>query len=124
MMMLLDLSLDEITTNHSSIVSTQKTVEISTDLYETYDLKEINDQVNKKIRTLSSEGNYILNIIPFLKGRKLTINILYSKQPTEEVLSYKRVMLLLSQRITPDSKLRLDDNKSNLDATVIKLIKI
>ena len=122
--MLLDLSLDEITTNHSSIVSTQKTVEISTDLYETYDLKEINDQVNKKIRTLASEGNYILNIIPFLKGRKLTINILYSKQPTEEVLSYKRVMLLLSQRITPDSKLRLDDDKSNLDATVIKLIKI
>ena len=123
-MMLLDLSLDEITTNHSSIVSTQKTVEISTDLYETYDLKEINDQVNKKIRTLSNGGNYIINIIPFLKGRKLTINILYSKQPTEEVLSYKRVMLLLSQRITPDSKLRLDDDKSNLDATVIKLIKI
>lgn len=122
--MLLDLSLDEITTDRCLVINEQQTIEVTVSLERSSDLKILENQVNKKIRTLSNGGNYIINIIPFLKGRKLTINILYSKQTTEEVLSYKRVMLLLSQRITPDSKLRLDDDKSNLDATVIKLIKI
>ena len=122
--MILDLSLNEITTDRCLVINERQTIEGTVSLERSSDLKILENQVNKKIRTLSNGGNYIINIIPFLKGRKLTINILYSKQPTEEVLSYKRVMLLLSQRITPDSKLRLDDDKSNLDATVIKLIKI
>lgn len=104
----------------------QETLEIYHILNTSKDLKDLEEATNKKIKKIIEDGYYILNVIPFLEGKKLTLNIIYSEELVEENISYKEI-ILESKIIEPSSKLCLwDENLDEKDPklSVIKLEKI
>lgn len=104
----------------------QETLEIYHILNTSKDLKDLEEATNKKIKKIIEDSYYILNVIPFLEGKKLTLNIIYSEELVEENISYKEI-ILESKIIEPSSKLCLwDENLDEKDPklSVIKLEKI
>ena len=80
---------------------------------------------NKKIKKIIGDGYYILNVIPFLEGKKLTLKIIYSRELVENI-SYKEI-ILESEIIGISSKLCLwDENLDEKDPelSVIKFEKV
>ena len=96
----------------------QETLEIYHILNTSKDLKDLEEATNKKIKKIIEDGYYILNVIPSLEGKKLTLNIIYSRELVENNISYKEI-ILESKIIEPSSKLCLWDE--NLDEKDPKL---
>ena len=82
------------------------------------DLKALEEDTNKQMKKIIKDGYYILNVIPSLEGKKLTLNIIYSRELVENNISYKEI-ILESKIIEPSSKLCLWDE--NLDEKDPKL---
>ena len=103
----------------------QETLEIYHILNTSKDLKDLEEATNKKIKKIIGDGYYILNVIPFLEGKKLTLKIIYSRELVENI-SYKEI-ILESEIIGISSKLCLwDENLDEKDPelSVIKFEKV
>jgi hypothetical protein len=96
----------------------QATLEIYHILNTSKDLKDLEEATNKEIKKIIEDSYYILNVIPSLEGKKLTLNIIYSRELVENNISYKEI-ILESKIIEPSSKLCLWDE--NLDEKDPKL---
>lgn len=78
------------------------------------------------MKKIIEDGYYILNVIPSLEGKKLTLNIIYSRELVENNISYKEI-ILESKIIEPSSKLCLwDENLDEKDPelSVVKVEKV
>lgn len=104
----------------------QETLEIYHILNTSEDLKALEEDTNKQMKKIIKDGYYILNVIPFLEGKKITLNIIYSEELVENNISYKEI-ILESKIIEPSSKLCLwDENLDEKDPelSVIKVEKV
>lgn len=104
----------------------QATLEIYHILNTSKDLKDLEEATNKEIKKIIEDSYYILNVIPSLEGKKLTLNIIYSRELVENNISYKEI-ILESKIIEPSSKLCLwDENLDEKDPelSVIKVEKV
>ena len=104
----------------------QATLEIYHILNTSEDLKALEEDTNKQMKKIIEDGYYILNVIPSLEGKKLTLNIIYSRELVENNISYKEI-ILESKIIEPSSKLCLwDENLDEKDPelSVVKVEKV
>ena len=104
----------------------QETLEIYHILNTSKDLKDLEEATNKKIKKIIEDGYYILNVIPSLEGKKLTLNIIYSRELVENNISYTEI-ILESKIIEPSSQPWLwDENLDEKDPelSVIKVEKV
>jgi len=104
----------------------QATREIYHILNTSEDLKALEEDTNKQMKKIIEDGYYILNVIPSLEGKKLTLNIIYSRELVENNISYKEI-ILESKIIEPSSKLCLwDENLDEKDPelSVVKVEKV
>ena len=104
----------------------QETLEIYHILNTSEDLKALEEDTNKQMKKIIEDGYYILNVIPSLEGKKLTLNIIYSRELVENNISYKEI-ILESKIIEPSSKLCLwDENLDEKDPelSVVKVEKV
>lgn len=103
----------------------QATREIYHILNTSEDLKALEEHTNKQMKEIIEDSYYILNVIPSLEGKKLTLKIIYSRELVENI-SYKEI-ILESEIIGPSSKLclwaeNLDEKDPKL--SVIKFEKV
>ena len=116
--MILDLSLNEITTDRCLVINEQQTIEVSRSLESSSDLKILENLANLRIKEILSKNKFPINVLPSLKGRVLKLYIIFSNDfMNKEVIKKIRLQSIVK------GKTRLVSKNLNIDEAMIQIIK-